>query len=128
MMAITPMGTAVFSITSPLGRSTRFSTRPTGSGRAAASRMPRAMAPMRSSVRASRSSITSLMCPLAAARSSAFAARMASMFSGWHSQSDMAHRAWVRVSLLASATTVFAARAASRISCVVMPDPPVCVL
>ena len=33
-----------------------------------------------------------------------------------------------RVSLLASATTVFAARAASRISCVVMPDPPVCVL
>ena len=69
-------------ITSPLGRSTRFSTRPTGSGRAATSSMPFAMARMRSSVRARRSSITSLICPFAAAISSALAARIAVMFAG----------------------------------------------
>ena len=57
--------------------STRASTSPTGSGRAATSRMPCAMASMRGTVKARRSSITSLMCPLAAAMSSALAARMA---------------------------------------------------
>ena len=123
MMAMTPMGTAVFSITSPLGRSTRFRTAPTGSGRAATSKMPFAMAPIRSGVKARRSSITSLMCPLAAAMSSALAARMASTLSGARRASAIRSRTLCRVRLLASATACLAARAASRISCVVMGQP-----
>ena len=73
------MGTAVRSMTRPLGRSTRASTSPTGSGRSATARMPWAMPAMRSGDRASRSSITSEMVPRAASRSWALAARM----SGW---------------------------------------------
>ena len=78
---MTPIGTAVFSITSPLGRSTRDSTAPTGSGRAATSRIPWAMPAMRSGLSASRSSITSEMVPRAASRSWTLAARMSAVRS-----------------------------------------------
>ena len=78
MMAMTPIGAAVFSTTNPLGRSTRFSTVPTGSGSAATSRTPWAIPEIRSGERASRSSITSETVPLAASRSSRLAAKIAS--------------------------------------------------
>ena len=123
MMAITPMGTAVFSMTSPLGRSTRRRTLPTGSGRSATSRMPFAMALMRSGVRASRSSMTSEMCPLAASRSVALASRMACWRAGEQSASAMPSRAARRTSPEERPSALLAARAASRISCVVMDQP-----
>ena len=78
MMAMTPIGTAVFSMISPLGRSTRLRTAPTGSGSSATSLSPAAMPEIRSGLRASRSSITSEMAPRAASRSRAFAARISS--------------------------------------------------
>ena len=75
MMAITPMGTPAFWMTSPLGRSTVRRIFPTGSGSSATWRMPSAMPWIRPSSRASRSSITSDMVPRAAARSWALASR-----------------------------------------------------
>ena len=76
MMAMTPMGTRVRSMTRPLGRSTRRITAPTGSGSAATSRMPWAMPAMRSGVSLSRSSITALMWSFAASMSMALAESM----------------------------------------------------
>ena len=114
------MGTEVFSISSPFGRTILRSTAPTGSGRAATSRMPLAMAASRAGVRARRSSITSLMRPRAAARSCLLAARIASLFST--RATAMASSAAFLVSVSASASGSFAACAANRISCVVIAE------
>ena len=118
MMAMTPMGTAVFSITRPFGRSTRASTSPTGSGRAATSRMPWAMPRMRSGDRASRSSITSLTVPLACSRSWALAARISSCSASRASAIASSARSFVWVSAIAMAS--LAPRARSSSSCVVI--------
>ena len=63
-------------MTMPLGRTTSLRTRPVWSGSLTVSRMPFAMPAMRFSSSLSRSSITSVMRPRAAAMSSAFAARI----------------------------------------------------
>ena len=77
MMPITPMGVATRAMSSPLGRVQRASSRPTGSGSAATSSTPLAMASMRASFSASRSSSAAAMSPaLAASISSALAARI----------------------------------------------------
>ena len=101
MMAMTPMGTAVLSITSPLGRLRRVSTWPTGSGRPATSRTPWAMLKIRSSLRARRSSITVDTVPLASIRSSPLAVSTDWMLSA--SASAMARSARFLASVPASA-------------------------
>ena len=120
MMAMTPIGTAVFSITSPLGRSTRLRTAPTGSGRAATSRIPFAMPAIRSGLRASRSSITSEMRPRASSRSRALAARMGAVSAS--SSSAMASRARSLVCVSARAMAPLACLARASSSCVVIPS------
>ena len=78
IMATTPKGTEVFSITMPLGLSILFSTLPSGSGRAATSSTPLAMSPILFSVRVSLSIMTSPRWSLAASTSSALAFRISS--------------------------------------------------
>ena len=135
------MGTAVFSITSPLGRSTRDSTAPTGSGRAATSRIPWAMPAMRSGLSASRSNITSEMVPRAASRSWTLAARMSAVRSSraraisisarfFNSVSARARAPLVPLAFFSSSIVVidvtlfksFRLRPASRSSCVHGPN------
>ena len=121
MMAITPIGTPVFSITMPLGRSTREITRPTGSGSSATWRTPSAMPATRSGVRRRRSSITSEIWPFAVSMSSALAARISSCEA--ISCSAMAFNAAFFVCESAALSFGQAARAAFMISNVVMPLP-----
>ena len=81
MKTTTPMGTATFCSRNPFGRVRSSSTRPTGSGRAATSRRPLAIAAIRLLLRASRSSIAA-DSPAArpAPRSCSFASWMMSLF------------------------------------------------
>ena len=78
MMTITPIGVETLRSFSPLGRTRSSSTRPTGSGSAATSRKPRAIAAMRRSSSRSRSSIAAdRPIPAPASRSRALASLMA---------------------------------------------------
>ena len=121
MMATTPMGTAVFSMTRPLGRSSLLSTAPTGSGRAVTSRIPWAMPKIRSSLRASRSSITLDTVPLASMRSRPLAVRMGWVWS--ISASAMASSARFFISVSARAMAAFAPLARRSSSRVVICPP-----
>ena len=122
MMAMTPMGTATRRMTRPLGRLTSRRTWPTGSGRAATCRTPSAIPAIRPSVRASRSSITSLTCPRAASISCALAARMAAAFRS--RASAMASRAAFFSSVEVRWRAGRASRAESRMSWVVIIAKP----
>ena len=77
MMPITPNGTRMRAMSSPLGRVQRASTVPIGSGWAATSSSPRAIASTRAASSASRSQKAALM-PFAASRSRRLAARIVS--------------------------------------------------
>ena len=94
---------------SPLGRSTRLRTAPTGSGSPATSRSPAAMPDIRSGLRARRSSITSEMAPRADSRSRALAARISPLCSS--RALAMASRAWFLVLESARAMALLAALA-----------------
>ena len=118
MMAMTPIGTAVFSIKRPFGRTILRSTAPTGSGRAATSRIPLAMSVRRPGVSARRSSITSLTRPRAFSTSCLLASRILSCAA--MSATAIASSAAFFVSASASASGSFAPCAARKISCVVM--------
>src|SRR6185312_6000750 len=111
MMPITPMGVAMREMSRPLGRVQRESSRPTGSGRAATSSTPLAIASMRFSSSARRSSIETLRpFALAFARSSALAARISFMRA--RSALAAACNALFLVSVEASRMARAAARAA----------------
>ena len=117
-MAITPIGTVVFSINRPFGRTILRCTWPTGSGRAATSRMPFAISARRVGVRASRSSITGPIVARAASRSRRLAARISSCAAT--SALAIASSAASLVSLSASANASRAAWERHKISWVVM--------
>ena len=118
MIATTPIATAVFSITSPFGRSTRRSTFPTGSGSSATSLIPCAMPLILLLDRASRSNITSEIIPLDASRSFSFSAKISSVPA--INSSAMARSAAFFLSVSANIMEVFASFASFNISCVVI--------
>ena len=99
MMATTPMGTAVCSMTMPGLGVARRRTCPTGSGRSIRASTPSAIPWMRSFVSSRRSIMTVEMVPSASAQSAALAAKISSQPAT--RASAMARRAWFFTSVLA---------------------------